>query len=346
MVEKSTDEKFMKAVLYTGPSEYSYSATTKTIPTPGPGQLLIKVECVPINPSDTYYLAGQYHGTYAYPIVPGGEGSGTVIASGGGIYAWSFVGKRVTFTRQMERPGQFTKDGTYAEYVVTNATNCITLDASCSFEQGANGVVNPLTALGLMERARVLKAQAIVQTGAASQLGRMVIKLARESKIPLINIVRRDEQVNLLQGDKYKQEYVLNSEKEGFQEELQSLCKKLNATVVFECVSGPVVGVIMNAIPPKSTLISYGNLSEQKMSGINTFKLIGLEIKIEGFLLPYWLKEKSTWALLGIMKASKPLLEEVQIYKEYGFHQIKEAVEEYKANMSKGKILLRPSLTE
>jgi len=47
------------------------------------------------------------------------------------------------------------------------------------------------------------------------------------------------------------------------------------------------------------------------MSGINAMKLIALELKLESFLLPYWLKDKSTWALLGIMKASKPLLEEV-----------------------------------
>ena len=91
-----------------------------------------------------------------------------MISSGGGIYAWSFVGKRVTFTRPLERPGTFSKDGTYAEYIVTNATHCMTLDANCSFEQGANGVVNPLTALGLLERAKVLKAQAVVQTGAFS----------------------------------------------------------------------------------------------------------------------------------------------------------------------------------
>lgn len=81
-----------------------------------------------------------------------------MIASGGGIYAWSFVGKRVAFTRPSERPGQFSKDGAYAEYIVTYATQCIVLDVNCSFEQGANGIVNPLTALGLLERAKVLKA--------------------------------------------------------------------------------------------------------------------------------------------------------------------------------------------
>ena len=58
----------------------------------------------------------------------------------------------------MERPGQFTKDGTYAEYCVTSATNCIPLDANVSFEQGANGVVNPLTAIGLLEKCKTYKA--------------------------------------------------------------------------------------------------------------------------------------------------------------------------------------------
>lgn len=173
-----------------------------------------------------------------------------------------------------------------------------------------------------------------------------MIRLCRENNLPLINIVRRDEQVELLKGDKYKCEYVLNSEKEGFLTELKDLCKKLRANVCLECVAGPIVGQIVEAIQPKGTIIAYGNLSEQKMSGISPLKLMAKDIKLEGFLLPYWLKEKSTWALMGITKQSKRLLDEVVIAKEYGFHQIKEAVEEYKSNMSAGKIMLKPSLTQ
>lgn len=64
-----------------------------------------------------------------------------------------------------------------------------------SFEQGACGMVNPLTAIGLLERCQVLKAAAVVQTGANSQLGKMMIKLMSQAKIPLINIVRKEEQI-------------------------------------------------------------------------------------------------------------------------------------------------------
>ena len=67
-------------------------------------------------------------------MVAGLEGSGTVISSGGGFYAWTLVGKRVSFTRILERPGKFTKDGTYAEYCVTDANKCITLEDEVTFE--------------------------------------------------------------------------------------------------------------------------------------------------------------------------------------------------------------------
>ena len=94
--------------------------------------------------------------------MPGLEGSGTVIASGGGFFAWTLVGKRVAFTRVNERPGLYTKGGSYAEYCVTNAQFCITLDDNVSFEQGANGVCNPLTALGLLETIEKKKARAVI----------------------------------------------------------------------------------------------------------------------------------------------------------------------------------------
>lgn len=61
------------------------------------------------------------------------------------------------------------------------------------FEQASMSFVNPLTALGLVDLSVQYKSKAIVQTGAASQLGRMVVGVCKKEKIPLINIVRRQE---------------------------------------------------------------------------------------------------------------------------------------------------------
>jgi len=269
-----------------------------------------------------------------------------VVGSGGGFYAWTLVGKRVAFTRVLERPGLFTKGGTYAEYCVTSATNCITLDDNVSFEQGASGVCNPLTALGLLERCKDRNAQAVIQTGAASQMGRMMIRLLAEENIPTINIVRKDDQVQMLK-DKYAGPglHVLNSESPTFEKDLKALARELNANVVLECVAGPIVGVISNCLPRNSTIVSYGQLSESKIEGISAFSVIGGGLKLEGFLLSNFLREKNIFQILSITKKARTLLGEVIINKEFGLHQIHEAMAEYKANMSKGKVLLKPSLT-
>ena len=48
--------------------------------------------------------------------------------------AWSLVGKRVAFVKQNERPGKYTKDGAYAEYIVTTAMFCVVLPNDISFD--------------------------------------------------------------------------------------------------------------------------------------------------------------------------------------------------------------------
>jgi NADPH:quinone reductase-like Zn-dependent oxidoreductase len=65
---------------------------------------LIKVDYAPVNPSDMAMIAGVYDREklfkISYPTVPGWEGSGTVVANGGGYSGWKILGKRVAFVRQ------------------------------------------------------------------------------------------------------------------------------------------------------------------------------------------------------------------------------------------------------
>lgn len=148
--------------------------------------------------------------------------------------------------------------------------------------------VNPLTAIGLLKRAHdEYKARAVIQTAAASQLGRMVVRIARDDGIPLINIVRREEHVKIL--TELGAENILNSSEEGFAEKLGELAKKLNATVCLEAIGGPITGLIMSKMPPKSIVILYGCLSEQNVSDVNPLMLLGKNQRLEGFMLPDWL---------------------------------------------------------
>ena len=112
MVEQSKTQKGVCA--YEGGK---FQIEDIAIPTPGKGQVLVKVECAPINPSDTYFLRGLYNifgdAQVNYPLVGGWEGAGTVIASGGGFMAWRLQGKRVSITKCAEKNNSFTIGGCY-----------------------------------------------------------------------------------------------------------------------------------------------------------------------------------------------------------------------------------------
>lgn len=70
--------KSMQAVLV---EAYSGSLTVSQIPTPkpGPGQVLIRMAAAPINPSDIGFAQGSYGVQKGLQVIPGFEGSGTVV---------------------------------------------------------------------------------------------------------------------------------------------------------------------------------------------------------------------------------------------------------------------------
>lgn len=119
-----------------------------------------------------------------------------------------------------------------------------------------------------------------------------MILLMNENKIPLINIVRREEQIELLKKE-HGAKYVLNSSSPNFDEELFNLSKQLRANVALECVAGETAGRVLQCLGHGGTMICYGQLSEQKIGPINPIVFLFKNQKIEPFLLPYWLQSKN-----------------------------------------------------
>jgi NADPH2:quinone reductase len=65
------------------------------IPRLGPGQVLVRMAASPINPSDLGFIRGSYGFQNPFPVVPGFEGSGVVVAAGLGLLPRLWVGRRV-----------------------------------------------------------------------------------------------------------------------------------------------------------------------------------------------------------------------------------------------------------
>jgi NADPH2:quinone reductase len=304
------------------------------MPHPGPGEVLVKMDAAPINPSDLALLAGGYMDRN-YPFTPGLEGSGTVIEAGKGLMPRLRLGKKVACSPNTG------SDGTWAEYMLTSAMKVLPLPSDISQEQGAMMVVNPMAAMAFMKIAREGKHRAIINNAAASSLGKMLVRLAFRQGIPLINIVRKEEQLESLK--KMGAIHVLNSSSESFAKELKVLAEKLGATLILDAVTGSQSSTLLDAAPQGSTLLAYARLSGEAIQ-VDPGTVMKGEKKIAGFLLGNWLHTKSLlFKLSFVSKVKKALSGDLSshISRTYPLVRAEEAIAHYREHMSEGKIVLK-----
>lgn len=330
MSEKSYPEN-MKAVFLGKPGGKLFVKEVKT-PVPRPGEVLIRMKAAPVNPSDLARLRKTEDLT---TFIPGIEGSGTVVAAGKGLLPRLWMGKRVACA------SEYIYSGTWAEYMVTKAGKCFPLGAKVDDEQGAMTLVNPLTAIGFLEIAIEEKHKAIINNAAASALGRMVELLGKKHNIPVINIVRKEEQVQMLKSS--GSTYVLNSTGVSFIDDLERLSRELKATLLFDSTCSPQLGKMIGALPPGSSVVIYGNLSGEENILINPRSLIDNDIKISGFFLGARSKKNGMLKnILNMRKVGRLMSTEmkIKIQGRFPLERAQEAVDTYLADMSAGKVLL------
>jgi len=224
-------------------------AVQTEFPSPTGNQVLVEMEAAPINPSDlailtsmadlenAEYSAGKFVADMPEPFYSaqkarhgqglpvGNEGAGTVVAAGDNEYAQSLVGQRVACV-----PGS-----AYSQYCIADAGMCLPL-GEISSEDGASAFVNPMTALGFVETARMENQGAIIHTAAASNLGQMLVKICQEDDLPLVNIVRKSEHVELLSG--LNATHVINSSDDNFFEQLKGAIDATDAYCGFDPIGG------------------------------------------------------------------------------------------------------------
>lgn len=218
-------------------------------PAPTGNQVLVKMEAAPINPSDLAiltsaadfegadysagkvvaempepFLSGQ-KGRHGQRLPAGNEGAGTVIATGDSDMAKALMGQRVACV-----PGH-----AFSQYAIAEAMMCIPL-GDHSAETGASNFVNPMTALGFVETAKMEGHEAIIHLAAASNLGQMLNRICVEDGMKLVNIVRKDEHVELLKSQGAK--YVVNSSAPTYMADLRDAIKETGAYLGFDPIGG------------------------------------------------------------------------------------------------------------
>lgn len=231
----------------------------KTWDAPKAGQVLVKIEASPINPSDlgllfasadtdnAVYTPGKIvakmpdnatramKARHGMAMPAGNEAAGIVVAAGEG--AEHLMGKRIACV-----PGS-----AYGTYAYAEAQMAFPVDDSVTAEQAASSFVNPMTALGFTETMKLEGYTGIVHAAAASNLGQMLVKICLEDNIPLVNIVRSDEQVKLLKD--LGATHVLNMTDADFMPKLIDAIAETKAMLGFDPIGGgTLAGQILTAM--------------------------------------------------------------------------------------------------
>jgi NADPH2:quinone reductase len=234
--------------------ELEISLHSVDTPNPAPGEVVVRLEATPINPSDIGLLFGaadvstaKVTGTPSLPVVTahiperamksmagrlgqslpvGNEGAGVVVAAGSSDAAQALLGKTVAILG----------GAMYAQYRSIAADQCLVLPEGTTPAEGASCFVNPLTALGMVETLRREGHKALVHTAAASNLGQMLNKICLKDGIGLVNIVRRPEQVALLKS--IGAQHVCDASLPTFMEDLTQALVETGATIAFDATGG------------------------------------------------------------------------------------------------------------
>ena len=290
------------------------------MPQPGEDDVVIRVEASPINPSDlgllfgmadmgTATLSGAGSGAVLTASIPeammrqmaarvdqslpvGNEGAGIVVSAGSSERAQSLMGKTVA-----------TLGGAmYAQYRVTRADQCLLLPDGTTAVDGASCFVNPLTVLGMVGTMRLDGHTALAHTAAASNLGQMLVKLCVNEDVPLVNVVRKQEHVELLKS--LGATYVCNSSEPDFMANLIDALADTGATLGFDATGGgPLPGQLLTAMEVAANRDAgefnrYGSTTHKQVyiyGGLDRNPTVlnrsfGMAWGLGGWLLPYFLQ--------------------------------------------------------
>ena len=310
----------MRSLVKSG-GELELSLESVPVPSPGPDEVLIRVDAAPINPSDLLLLfavadmtQARQSGTTERPVVTaniaeglmptmaarvgvsmpvGNEGAGEVVAAGESAASQALLGRIVA-----------TLGGSmYAQYRIAKASQCLPLPAGTTAADGASCFVNPLTALGMVETMRREGHRALVHTAAASNLGQMLNRLCLHDGIGLVNVVRSAQQEQILRDQGAK--HICNSTAPSFNADLTEAIAATGATIAFDAIGGGTLGSQILACMENALMRSaseyqrYGSTTHKQLYVYGALDMgptvlkrnYGFAWGVSGWLLPPFLQK-------------------------------------------------------
>lgn len=267
--------------------ELELSLVQLPMPEPAADEVVVRVEASPLNPSDLGLLIGvadmktaKTSGTPTQPVVTatvpshlmaamaarvdqsmpvGNEGAGVVVKAGSSKEAQALLNRTVAVLG----------GSMYSQYRLAKVAQCLPLPEGTKPSEGASCFVNPLTSLGMVETMRRENHTALVHTAAASNLGQMLNRICIKDGVNLVNIVRKQEQADLLR--KLGAKYVCNSSSPTFMQDLTAAISEAGATIAFDAIGG---GKLASQILSAMEIAAVAKMKEYSRYGSSTHKQV------------------------------------------------------------------------
>ena len=234
---------------------------TRSLPAPGAGEALVRVEATGVSFAEQQMRRGKYYDQPPFPFVPGYDLVGIVERAGPG--AGVAEGARVA---------ALTKVGGWADRVVLDAGDLVPVPDGVEAAAAETVVVNGVTAWRMLHRsARVRAGETIVVLGAAGGVGSVLVQLARHAGIAVIGTAGPSQQDRLR---------ALGVEPVDYRaDDVPARVRALapgGVAAVFDHVGGPGIADSWRMLAPGGTLVSYGTASTRDVPGSSRLPVLKL----------------------------------------------------------------------
>jgi putative PIG3 family NAD(P)H quinone oxidoreductase len=299
------------------------------IPTPGPGEVLIKVEAAGVNRADLLQAAGRYKLPPGVSPILGMEAAGTVEALGTGAHRWS-LGDRVC---------ALLTAGGYAEYAVTPAVQCLPFPEGLNAVQSASLPETFFTVwLDVFDIGGLKPGETLLVHGGSSGIGITAIQIAKALGSRVIATAGSEEKCAACR--ELGADVAINYRTADFEKEAGGV------NVILDMVGGSYTIKNLRILAPGGRLVNI-NFMESSKAEIDLSLIVHRQLTVTGSgLRPQTVERKAAiardleervWPLISSGKI-RPVIDSV-----YPIEKAAEAHRRMESSQHIGKIILQVS---